>query len=375
MILANLVLGALAFVSSAPVLQARPAQDRTRKPDLHARIYSALRTIRNPKTSEGRREDLVRELLSLGVDAAIPLYNQSREELKKCDREWQRARRKYLTLFEQRAFKLVRARLTKRVQIEIDAIQKEHIALSRQRSLTKQLVLERADALQSRLRELLETNTDSVHDADEAVAHRAHALDSMLAELLRLREDLDRARQVLESEPRGKRHLARQPELPLPLPYRARLERERTLLCILATPMREQDRRTLRENFEQSKKLDPSVSEAILHHNRIRVRTGLGALAIDLKLCTASREHSKDMVEHDFFSHRSPLPGKTRVGDRARLAGTTGGGENIAAGQRTGLGAIRAWWYSPGHHRNLMGGYSRVGLGHHGTKWTQMFGG
>ena len=49
--------------------------------------------------------------------------------------------------------------------------------------------------------------------------------------------------------------------------------------------------------------------------------------------------------------------------------------ENIAAGQDTGEGAIHAWWHSPGHHKNMLGGHGRVGLGrrdplgHGGHRW------
>jgi uncharacterized protein YkwD len=75
-----------------------------------------------------------------------------------------------------------------------------------------------------------------------------------------------------------------------------------------------------------------------------------------------------------FFSHESPVPGKRTPGDRAALAGTSASAENIAAGQSKGVDAIGAWYYSPGHHKNMFGGHARVGLGHSDTLWTQMFG-
>jgi uncharacterized protein YkwD len=76
-----------------------------------------------------------------------------------------------------------------------------------------------------------------------------------------------------------------------------------------------------------------------------------------------------------FFDHTSPVPGKRTPSDRAARFGTSGGAENIASGHDTGASAIRGWWYSPGHHRNMLGDHARTGLGRSGSLWTQMFGG
>ena len=109
--------------------------------------------------------------------------------------------------------------------------------------------------------------------------------------------------------------------------------------------------------------------------NLIRVRLGLHALRTDIRLTRACRGHSKDMVELEFFAHSSPVPGKETPWRRAALEGGQAGAENIAAGQGTGHGAISAWWYSPGHHRNMLGNHSSQGLGRHHDHWTQLFGG
>ena len=107
----------------------------------------------------------------------------------------------------------------------------------------------------------------------------------------------------------------------------------------------------------------------------LAVLVGLSALRLDVKLCDACRGHSKDMVDLGFFSHTSPVAGKESPWQRAALAGTSAGAENIAAGAAEGEDAIRMWWYSPGHHRNMMAGHRRVGLGRHQSHWTQCFGG
>ncbi|HUU30568.1 MAG TPA: CAP domain-containing protein, partial [Phycisphaerae bacterium] len=61
--------------------------------------------------------------------------------------------------------------------------------------------------------------------------------------------------------------------------------------------------------------------------------------------------------------------------DRAKRFGTTARGENIAGGPTSGEAVImKSWWYSPGHLKNMMGDYGRVGLGCYEKTWTLLFG-
>lgn len=116
--------------------------------------------------------------------------------------------------------------------------------------------------------------------------------------------------------------------------------------------------------------------EGIRQLNEWRLLLGQRVLVIDPKLCDASRDHSKDMEEHNFFSHTSPLPGKSSPSQRAKLAGTSGGGENIYMGSNSPKSANKGWFFSPGHHKNMFNSrYKRIGLGNHNRHWTQMFGG
>lgn len=109
--------------------------------------------------------------------------------------------------------------------------------------------------------------------------------------------------------------------------------------------------------------------------NLWRLYVGLNALVLDPKLCDASRDHSKDMAEKKFFAHDSPVPGKKTPWNRAANFDTTASGENIYMGSQDPGAANRGWFYSPGHHKNMFKpGQQRIGLGRHGSHWTQMFG-
>ena len=100
---------------------------------------------------------------------------------------------------------------------------------------------------------------------------------------------------------------------------------------------------------------------------------GKQTLKIDIKLCKAAREHSTDMKKHNFFSHTSPLPGKKTPADRAKKHGTSCRGENIAGGSDMPAKTFMQWFKSPGHHENMMGPHSQIGVGYHETQWTEMF--
>jgi hypothetical protein len=131
----------------------------------------------------------------------------------------------------------------------------------------------------------------------------------------------------------------------------------------------------LRYNVRLRTIIPVEEAEAIRDMNRYRMLIGLSPCGIDPKLCKAARDHSKDMVQKDFFSHASPVPGKKSPWIRAKLQGTTAHAENIYSGNKNGKAANKSWWYSPGHHRNMLNpGSRRVGMGVHGKKWTQMFG-
>ena len=128
-------------------------------------------------------------------------------------------------------------------------------------------------------------------------------------------------------------------------------------------------------NSKINKTVPPEEAAAVRDMNQYRILIGLRPCLLDPLLCLASREHSHDMGKKNFFAHDSPIPGKKTPWQRAKLAGTTANSENIFKGNKEGPAANRAWWYSPGHHINMLSpNAKRVGMGIHGKHWTQMFG-
>ncbi|MFC7337414.1 CAP domain-containing protein [Haloferula chungangensis] len=135
--------------------------------------------------------------------------------------------------------------------------------------------------------------------------------------------------------------------------------------------------RVLAKNRSTAEKDEIPAEEArgIEECNLWRLYLGLSALELDPKLCDASRDHSKDMAEQQFFAHDSPVKGKTTPWDRAANFDTTSSGENIYMGSTDPHAANLGWFYSPGHHKNMFNAaQKRIGLGRYGRHWTQMFG-
>ena len=127
-------------------------------------------------------------------------------------------------------------------------------------------------------------------------------------------------------------------------------------------------------NQELAPAVDEEEFRAILGLNQFRMRSGLRPLLIDLLLVLVSRGHSSDMQHFGFFSHNSPVSGKSTFSSRARQLGASASAENIYMGSYSGNAANNAWINSSGHRANMLGAYTRVGVGRIGGFFTQMFG-
>lgn len=155
-----------------------------------------------------------------------------------------------------------------------------------------------------------------------------------------------------------------------------RQEIRRTFLDVdekaVAGRMPPADQAVMRGNVSLARGLSLEERHVILLTNQYRVLMGKTALRINPKLCDAAREHSRDMKEHNFFSHDSPLPGKENCVKRAARHGTKCNSENLAK-DATIEEAFWGWFGSVPHHRGMLGPWKQIGVGHHQTYWTQNF--
>jgi uncharacterized protein YkwD len=104
------------------------------------------------------------------------------------------------------------------------------------------------------------------------------------------------------------------------------------------------------------------------------------------KLEKSAFGHSKDMVDYNFYSHTSPLSGKSSMSDRIELVGADcySCAENIAnfflkkpSYWELANGLVNAWMNSDGHKKNILNpAYNYLGCGAYhyvNTEWQDYF--
>lgn len=115
---------------------------------------------------------------------------------------------------------------------------------------------------------------------------------------------------------------------------------------------------------EQSEELRISYEKEIFDlANTVRVRYGKVPLEWNDEVAEVARAHSEDMILNDFFDHdnlegESPFDRMEKAGIEFRSAS-----ENIAQGQMDGIYAHEAWMNSAGHRSNILGDFTRLGVG------------
>jgi uncharacterized protein YkwD len=96
--------------------------------------------------------------------------------------------------------------------------------------------------------------------------------------------------------------------------------------------------------------------------NQDRAANGLKPLTFDATLRAGALSHSQDMYKNNYFSHTSPTLGGFSERLQASGAKYSAAGENIAK-----YGSVEAaevgFMNSPGHKANILGDYTRVGIG------------
>lgn len=263
----------------------------------------------------------------------------------------------YRTEFKKFADKIAQSRDSKATRDEIKKLRADVLGLSKLGGgLTKEKIHEIGEPAVKRLRELFTFSREMVLSSDAALGISR----DRLVTLLEGREGLRNSIGIKDNK-----------DFPV-----AKLLDEEKSIAEKAPPYDRDALKVMEANKKLGEKTPPEEVKGVLITNELRALLGLSALVIDPKLCDAGRGHSKDMVEKGFFAHESPVAGKKSPWDRAKLAGTTASAENIFAGSPDPKAAVDAWFYSPGHHVNMLNpGHRRMGMGRHDGDWTQMFGG
>lgn len=254
---------------------------------------------------------------------------------------------------------------------EVAKLQQTVLALQQDPELTKETIVQVADPAMLRLQELLILEPQAVLGQHRQLVEQREKMQGI--GLL-----WQACQQYLEAAS-GEGAAAGNP------PEKEKQERGRTTFAAYlaqqeqqvlraALPLSDSTRQVLDYNATLADKLTVEEANCLDALNMTRVLLGLEPLRLDLKLLEAARGHSADMRDHKFFAHDSPLEGKRSFTDRAKLAGTTASGENIAMGHHSGFKTNLQWFHSPGHHRNMLGKHVRVGIGQAGKHWTELFG-
>lgn len=244
-----------------------------------------------------------------------------------------------------------------------DALRRRIRGVIQSQGLTKEKVLEKADPALEELESALLLKRDAVLETNPQLVEQREELLQLAAIVRRCRDAAGNGEGDAGETDGEDRALAS-----------LRAQEGLAGLLVLAEGDRDHAQ-VLTENVPLERQIRPEEVRGIRRLNELRLLLGLRPLAIDVKLCAACRDHSKDMAEKGFFSHDSPVPGKARFSDRARNFGTTASAENIHKGSTDGPDAITSLWHSPGHLKNMMRGWRRTGLGHYEKHWTQLFGG
>jgi hypothetical protein len=331
--------------------------------------------VRNTRKDVIDREPAMEELLRRGPEGAFALGREMERQSQRIVAKFKKSRDRFIPRFEKAALAGIAKSLDRKAWSRIEELRTTALVVSRSKGLDKSAIKQICDPALTRLTELLGTTVQEVLDRDQDLTVKHQVLRSMSQDACVLSDWWGDALAILAADERGKRLIRRLNEPDAMDGSLEDLELRLIQAAERGTPMSDRDRAIFEANEQVGSELAPEEYLGSRRLNLIRVRLGLHALRTDIRLTRACRGHSKDMVELEFFAHSSPVAGKETPWRRAALEGGQAGAENIAAGQGTGHGAISAWWYSPGHHRNMLGNHSSQGLGRHHDHWTQLFGG
>ncbi|MBK8098402.1 MAG: CAP domain-containing protein [Planctomycetes bacterium] len=362
---------ALALLLTASLVGQTPTTPPPEPPTLPV----LLRMLRDDAFDAVERDALADQILARDLPARTALFDAVRTGYAARHRQFRAAVSRQQKRFAKEVPATLKSQLGRQATRKLDSLRTEALALSRSAELSKAMIHDQIDPLLQQIEALALVTPAAVlahdrqlADADRALRELATRATEWFRLYLRIMHEVDR-------DEAGRRHIDRFEQEPEPPESARELDEPYALAALTALPLSGRDQQALLANVALQPQTDPEEFAGTMHLNRIRIALGLNVVAIDDKLGHAARDHSVDMRTLGFFSHESPVAGKRTFGDRAAKAGTSASAENIAWGQATGIGAITAWWYSPGHHKNMLGGHARTGLGRSESHWTQMFGG
>ncbi len=277
---------------------------------------------------------------------------------------------KYREKFSAIAAKMAKQKIAGADMQEVATLQAQVNALRADENLTKEKVKQVGDPAMERLAELLLVDRVSVLESDNRLVESRQSL----LPIGRLWETADAYLAKFDTAPAAAAGADAPADKPQAVSFEQYLVQEEEIAVRLALPMSDVTRAVLAQNEKLASKLDAEEARCVLSLNLTRILLGLEPVVVDLQLTAAARDHSHDMIEHNFFAHESPVEGKKTPWDRAARFNTKASGENIAAGYSTGPAANLGWFHSPGHHKNMLGNHKRVGVGRENKHWTELFG-
>lgn len=128
-------------------------------------------------------------------------------------------------------------------------------------------------------------------------------------------------------------------------------------------------------SLEEQKRVETANARQIFEMtNVIRKRYNVPLLDWHEKAAQVAYQHSKDMKDHQYFSHQSPTRGDLK--DRLQSAHIPFqiAGENIAAQYIDGMAAVEGWLNSKSHRDTLLNPrFTHLGVGVAGQYYTQDF--
>ena len=342
-------------------------------------IFTMPHAVRAAEPAAGQAEimELVRDFKSAGrdqqqraavVERAVTLGYPATQRLQLIiSKEMSKPLEGYRKRFTQAALRLSVQRAAQINLNEITALRQRFRALSENDNLSKQQISSQGDPIIEQLEQMLVVERSDIIASRPELAKQRQQLEEigLLWEQCALIAYDEFLKSTADPEMRQR---VSKPSIA------AALDSEEEIAARLAMPMAARDRSVLAANARQASRLEQGESRAILATNLLRMLVGQTPCVIDLRLAAAARDHSADMQKLNFFSHESPVQGKQQFTSRATNFGTSASAENIAINGGNGAAVVQAWYYSPGHHRNMFGNHRRIGIGQAGRYWTQMFG-